>query len=839
MVLVLTAIMMIVIMPLSTVAGTNGILEGIVKDKTSGEPIPGVNVALAELQRGTVTDAGGRFVLQNIRAGRYDVRFSHIGHRAHLLKNVIINPDLRTRLTIELEPTDVELNEITVTQEKPLIQKDITGTTFIVSGEDAMLLPIDNVVDVVRLKAGVTLEGNIRGGKTSEVLYLVDGLPVQDVMGGGISATLPNSSITGLSIYTGGFEPEYGNALSGIVNIVTKTGTNEHRAFARASSDNLFGVRQTSKTNEFEASLSGPIFQNTLYYFGAVNGFLTGTRWWQDFQGVVNTPIDKTISGFAKLEYLFTPTTHLAAQVLYSDHDWRDYEYNWRFDLSGLPPERRTANRIAAIFSQSLSDWFFYTASISRFFYKSKISNLTKDEVAALAPYQYDFLLRYIVSGNRSWRMMNSQESYSGKIDATLKAGDEHLIKFGGELSLYNLNADVIKFEPRKTYFGKPLISEPQLNFSSAYNYRPRSGAVYIQDKIDLSTEEGIMVNVGLRWDFLDPRAQRPAIEAIPVSDSAYTFNVAKMVNAGIKQQISPRFGASMQVSEKSYLFINIGWYFQYPLFDYLYTGLDRVALAKGISAVTGNPDLEPERTQAFEVSYRHILPLELVGSVTYFKKETRNLVDAKTFIPGDSKLAGNFGFAEYVNNPFAEASGIELTLTRERGRWVTGELSYTYMLTEGTSESAQDGFYIAQYGLPPAVRTFPLSWDQRHSAKLLVNIVTPWDLNLFVLSEYHTGRPYTNYPTATGWEPVKGGLFSQNNARMPSYFNADVRIEKILRFDWWSNATVKLFLDIRNVSNDKNVRWVDSNGKVGGELEDPSGYYIGRRTRLGIQAEF
>jgi hypothetical protein len=238
-------------------------------------------------------------------------------------------------------------------------------------------------------------------------------------------------------------------------------------------------------------------------------------------------------------------------------------------------------------------------------------------------------------------------------------------------------------------------------------------------------------------------------------------------------------------------------------------------------------------------MSLKYSFPQNLVGSLTYFRKETTNLVDTKTFIPGDSKLAGNYGFAEYVNSPFAEASGFELVLTRDRGEWLTGELSYTYMTAVGTSGSAQDGFYIAQYGLPPGIREYPLSWDQRGTLKALVTVTTPLDLSLTLVYEWHSGRPYTAYPTSTGFEPANGGLFIENNARMPAYSNLDMRADKLFRFGWWPNATFTIFVDIRNVANDRNVKWVDSNGRIGGELDDPSGYFPARRTHVGIQIAF
>ncbi len=823
---------------LTLYAGTNGILEGTVTDVRTGEALPGVNVMIVGLQRGAATDTDGFFLMQNVRAGRYDVRFTHIGYRTSVIKGVSVNPDLRTRLQVRLDPSDVTLDEIVIVQEKPLIQRDVTGTTYVLSADETNLLPLDNVVDAIRIKPGVTAEGNIRGGKITEVLYLVDGLPVQDVLTGGLSAKLPNSSITGMSIYTGGFEAEYGNALSGVVNVVTRTGTDNHRFSVRADNDHLAGGTQTSRATEFEISGAGPVMDSKLYYLVAVQGLFSDTRWWQDFQFAVASPVEKTINGFAKLDYLFTPTIRLSAQILLSDHLWHDYEFPWRFNLGGLPQQRRTSHRLAVMLSHSVSDGFFYTASLSRYHVRSRIGEGAKEALPVNDPYQYDFFLRYVVDGYRSWWNRSTQETYTGRFDGTFKVNKDHLVKFGGELNLYHLNSDVVRYEPRLTYFGKPLVNEPQLNFSSAFSYRPSSGSLYIQSKTDVPSE-GVLLNAGLRYDFLAPTAERPRIEAIPLSDTAYTFRLAGSVPATFKHQISPRFGAAMQFAERGYLFVNIGWYFQYPLFEYLYTGLDRVALARGISAITGNPDLEPERTKVWELALKYTFPQDVVASVTYFRKESTNLIDTKTFIPGDSKLAGGFGFAEYVNNPYGLTRGLELLFTRDRGEWVKGEVSYTYMITEGVSGSSSDGFYVAQYGLPPGQRVYPLSWDQRHTVKAIL-IITPWsDMTVTSVTEWHSGRPYTNYPTSTGFEKINGGVFYQNNARMPAYTNVDLRAEQLFRPSWWAGSVLTVYLDCRNVLNGKNVKWMDSNGRIGGELYDPSGYYIGRRTSLGAKVEF
>jgi len=818
-------------------AGTTGILEGTVRDKRTGELLPGVNIVLPEIQTGASTAPDGSFSIQNIRAGRYLVRFTHVGHQTHVVQYVTINPDLRTRLRIALEPSDLQLEEIVVTQARPLIQTDVTSTAYMISGEDLRLFPIDRATDIVGYKAGVTMEGNVRGGKTTEVGYLVDGLPVQDVMRGGMTTNVPISTVVGMSVYTGGYEPEYGNALSGIVNIVTRTGGNTHKFIIRADKDNLFGGTQNSKTGEVELFASGPILRDKLFYVGSVNGLFTGTRWWQDMNQFFDHPIDRTINAFGKLDYTISSKLRVGLQTLYSDHDWRDYEFSWRYNLNGLPPERRQSARIALIVSHTVTDDFFYTASLSSYRIRATIGEGGKESVPIDDPYQYDFFLRYVVGGQRAWWLENSQDMTTGKFDGILQSGPDHLVKFGAEFTLYNLASDIIKLEPRKTYFGKPLVNEPQLDFSSDYTYRPTAGGLYVQDKVDL-LKEGLLLTYGMRYDFLDPRASRPALETTLSGDTA-TFTKGESVKASFKQQFSPRIGAAMPVLENGYVFFNLGWYFQYPLFDYLYTGIDRIALSQGISAVTGNPDLEPERSTAWEIALKYSFPLNLVGSLTYFRKETTNLVDTKTFVPGDSKVSGTYGFSEFVNNPYASSSGIEVVLSRDRGEWVTGELSYTFMNAEGTSGSSMDGYYIAQYGLPPGRRIYPLSWDQRHTLKVRVTLAIPGEFNVNVFTQWHTGRPYTYYPTSTGFEQINGGTFVQNNDRMPAYVNVDLRCEKYFRFDAWPDAVLTVYGDVRNLMNQKNVAWIDSNRRIGGELADPSGYFVGRRTRLGIQLSF
>ena len=156
-------------------------------------------------------------------------------------KNVTVNPDLRTRLRIALDPSDVQLEEIVVTQAKPPIQTDVTSTTYMISGEDLRVLPSTGPPT----SSGTRPESRWRG-TFAEARAPKWVLPGGWASGAGRHAGraddhVPISTVVGMSVSTGGFEPEYGNALSGIVNIVTRTGGNDHQFTARADRDNLFG----------------------------------------------------------------------------------------------------------------------------------------------------------------------------------------------------------------------------------------------------------------------------------------------------------------------------------------------------------------------------------------------------------------------------------------------------------------------------------------------------------------------------------------------------------------------------------------------------------------------
>ena len=826
----------------STPHGTSGALEGKVYEKGSGHPLAGVNVAVVGTRIGTTSGSDGRFQINNIRSAVYTVRFSLLGFKVLVVKDVTILPDLRTKLNVELDPSAIELETVEIRAERSLIQIDQGGTSFSVGEAKLEALPISKFQDVLALQPGTTSEGNVRGGKSDEVLYLIDGLPVQDVIGGGLGTNLPKSAITGMTISTGGFDAEYGNALSGVVNVITKGGGSTHLFGVRVDRDSWLPAKwnkQQDHLTELELGASGPLIPDRLYYFTANSFLLTDTRWWQDFQHFFDSPIRTDFSGFAKLEFLPSPVLRFTLQGIYSVQKWHDYEFSWRFNLDGLPQRSRDTYRVAATLSYTLSENTVSTFQFSRFSSLSRIGDGPKNDMI-LQPYEYDFFLRYILNGRRNWWNETRQVIYTAKADFTSRVASWHLLKAGIELNQYNLSSDLVKYEPQLTYFGRPILDAPLLNYSNAYEYYPRSGSLFLQDKFEIAGDRST-VSAGIRWDFLDPRAERPVVEFVPTQPKEYVERFAGSVKARFKQQVSPRISFTAPVGERSILFVNFGHYFQFPLFDYLYSGINPVQLRSGVKNVlTGNPDLEPERTIAWELGFKYEIQHNLLGSVTYFRKNFQNQVDSKTLIPNDSKAAGDYGFATYVNNAEAQASGIEVVLTREHDAWLNGSISYSYMVTEGLSEYADQTINFAQWGFPLATVPYPLSWDQRHTIKVDGNFRLPGDIETNVNLQYNSPRPYTYYPTRDGYTAADPSVpFVPNNARMYNVVSIDAKLSREFRLAGNEAVILKLYADVRNILNTRNVRWMDSNGRVGGELSDPGAYYDLRRVRIGVRTEF
>ena len=142
-------------------AGTTGRLAGRVTDKTSGEPLPFVNVVIMGTTLGEATDIDGYYSIINIPPGTYVVKASAIGYNTVSFQDVKVSIDLTTTIDFELSEESVELGEeVVVIVTKPLVKMDLTASTSIVGDDVISQLPVAEVQDVLKLQAGVVVSSD-------------------------------------------------------------------------------------------------------------------------------------------------------------------------------------------------------------------------------------------------------------------------------------------------------------------------------------------------------------------------------------------------------------------------------------------------------------------------------------------------------------------------------------------------------------------------------------------------------------------------------------------------------------------------------------------------------
>ncbi len=275
-----------------------GKIIGKVTDQ-NGNPLPGVNVIVEGEPLGASTDVDGFYIILNISPGIYNLTATYIGYSPMRVKNVEVKPDLTTRIDFVLKEKVIELNEeIVVTAEQPVIQRDATAKVTTLNAEEIKALPVNNLQEILSTQSNISVLTNtpnakpgynirgiddirMRGGRNNEVALLIDGVKVSNPVFGGFGTQLGKNAIEQISIEAGGFSAKYGNALSGVINLTTKEGRGKTTGSLRYYSSQPFGLEQLTGTHgkalnrqNFQYTLGGrPSFLKKLSYFisGEVN----------------------------------------------------------------------------------------------------------------------------------------------------------------------------------------------------------------------------------------------------------------------------------------------------------------------------------------------------------------------------------------------------------------------------------------------------------------------------------------------------------------------------------------------------------------------------------------
>lgn len=215
-------------------AAITGKISGKVIDTGTGDPLPGANVIIVGTNLGTSSDLAGDYYIANLPVGQYSVKATMMGFSTVTVTEVQVRPNRTTEVNFKLKMTVIEGEEVVITAERPLIEKDNTSSVVILSSNEIISQPTTDFVQVLTTLPSINYEGGemkFRGGTLDQVAFMIDGTRARNPMDHSPYTNINLSSIQELEVITGSFNAEYGEAMSGVVNVITKDGSDDYELF--------------------------------------------------------------------------------------------------------------------------------------------------------------------------------------------------------------------------------------------------------------------------------------------------------------------------------------------------------------------------------------------------------------------------------------------------------------------------------------------------------------------------------------------------------------------------------------------------------------------------------
>ena len=823
-------LLLLIGLPMALMSGVTGKLAGTVREAETQAPVIGATIQLVNTNYGRISDIDGHFIILNISPGTYSAKVSFIGYETVSIENLDIRVDLTSTLEITMRPSVLQGEEVVVTASTVSINMDLTASMAVVTQEQFDALPIADVGDALALQAGVVGSGsnlNIRGGRSNEVAYLIDGMYVQDPLLGGFATDLGNDAIQEMSLLSGTFNAEYGNALSGVVNIVTREGGRQWSARLQNRIGTFQYGKDSLKTEGGRVNwlVSGPLITDKLSLF--VSGEHTGHDSYLPFG---NNTED---SYFAKLT--FTGISRLKVNTMYRNswRHWQNYSHSWLYAQEQYYQYSSSSEQIALNLTHTLSQRLFYEIRVSQFkqHFRQGIWLDTDstdhwmrlDEYVPWNEYQLDPDAgnghEFYSYGNPPTYVDSESKTIDLRGDLVWQSGRWNEIKTGIQIKSHELRLLDI-YDPKRDH---PYIDD--------YEENPIELAAYIQDKIEFPY---LVINLGLRFDNMDGNA---AYRNDPLLDTVLT-------TADSRSQISPRLGIAHPISDRTKIHFAYGHFFQNPEYQYLYENSQYDVTVR--EPLFGQPNLDAERTVAYEVGLSHQFNDALVGRFTAYYKDITGLIGTHYYPPYTDEAPDQYvGYTLIVNEDYANTKGFEVNLDYNNGRRIAGSITYTFSVAKGSASSEGE-----QYpGTSESTRLYFLDFDKSHG----FNAFGSWRMGkregprfgeFFPFAETEIGfilRASTGYPYTPSGRDV--GFVELNSLRQPSTYSIDIEAGR--EFPLPGKLYGRLFLEVLNLTNVSNVRYVYSDTGdpdytlVGGYsqeyMRDPSNYGPPRNFRLGL----
>ncbi len=544
-------ILLFILIASSVFPQSGGKIAGKITDASSGEALPFVNVIVVGTSTGAATDIDGNYFIINLAPGTYSVKASAIGYNSVEVKEIKVASGFTSNVDFNLNPASVELNqEVVVIAERPLIRKDNTASTSVIGDDMISQLPVTEVSDVLQLQAGIVSSGgdlHIRGGRAGQIAFQIDGVPMTDSYDGSSVVNVNADAVQELQVISGAFNAEYGQAMSGVVNIVTKDGNNDFKGNVTTYSGDYISNR-TSKfwdinainpisIRDFEGSFSGPVIRDNLFFYvnGRYNyntGYLYGRRTFLINDRAIELPgsggrdyviaphgdnefvsmnPDEKIYGQGKLTYRFIQGMKLSFNYIIDKEKYQEYNHSNR-----LTPDNnlhRFRNGITNIFTinHAISASSFYNLNLS-YFFKDYQHYLYKDIFTGDPAHPTDYVDNAIhqtppysfnVGGTDYSRFYRSTGTYDAKLDWTTQWTQELNVQFGGDFKQHQIFMHEITLNPiYDNGVQTVIIPQSTTNLNNQYLHKPQEMSGYVQSKLEAFN---LIFNLGVRLDVFNP----------------------------------------------------------------------------------------------------------------------------------------------------------------------------------------------------------------------------------------------------------------------------------------------------------------------------------------------
>ncbi|MEW5700720.1 MAG: TonB-dependent receptor [Candidatus Zixiibacteriota bacterium] len=867
-VLLLLAVCLLPATALAARGATGAIAVTVVDDKT-GEPLPGASVYLPLLGRGGAADQEGRFRFSGLGSGFYAVEISMIGYIRWRQENVRVRPDTATQLRVRLTATILPLGEeIVVLGERALLDVNEPATRRAVTGAELAQGAGITPMEAVMQQPGVTQvdrEVHIRGGRTYETDYTVDGISVTDpFLRQGMAVQLSPRAIERLQVQTGGIGPDNGAASSGLVAIDTRNPETHLTATVTYTTDRLApSAAGDWNSDGAELSLSGPL--NALGLPSVSHdprlepGFVLnlgsaltdthmgsghpsssvwgGSRW---------TPrSEDRYHALIKLSWRVTP--HHRLVFLHSG------ETNIGQDRSVLDTWIRTATYSYGwpyAYARNLQDYDTFTrqANTQQFHWEYRPGENAALTVSAARVFSR---LHADANGKSPDLYLPPQDTGPAIVEVTpdstfftIQKGDGFYDVGDGDLwydhyaETQTLKAD-LRWTPRPNWnlsvgsegssgtvqvidIFRPWIGLGGLN-TDYYRAHPASGAGWLQSRFNF---QGAVLDVGLRGElwwpgtYLEDAVNDTTLPNItPTMREEFLAHTSTVFGHQAQGWVLPRVGLSFALGPSASLYVSYDRLAQRPNPRYLYAKLK--SRSPATFQLFGNPALVPERTTAIEGGIKWLRGPDWALTVSVYQREVKDYIAATVVVP-DPDAPETFWYA-YANRQSALSRGVELTLEgRVRPTFhatgmlnlarVTGEHSLPSDIWRGRQTRESEVLFEEvrlDWDKPWRVAlTAGLTFGGDNRPRILgLGLWRNWDLNVSFWAE--AGKRFTPYGdsvTATA-DTVYFRTGAPNSELGPCWSSLDVTWEKHFKL---GHTTLSLVIAATNLLNHRNITLIN-----------------------------